>query len=149
MEKNFLIVLYDNQPNTQPVKMHAKGYEHVAELISHCKFLLVACGAGFSADSGLPVYSDVANINSYKQLGLTYHDLARPSIMLNGENEDDAQLFFGFWGHCSNMYRETEPHEGYRIIKKWADEISERFNHLQSNFKQFQVTFLRENFSRE
>jgi hypothetical protein len=38
--------------------------------------------------------------------------------MLDGERQSDAELFFGFWGRCTNMNRETTPREGYLILKK-------------------------------
>jgi NAD-dependent SIR2 family protein deacetylase len=118
----------------------------LAERIQQCKFLLVACGAGFSADSGLPVYADVANIPTYKELDLKYHDLARPSTMLDGEHQSDAELFFGFWGGCTNLYRETLSHEGYSIVKRWRDELDSQ---CTLEFKQFQVTFLKNNYGVE
>ena len=30
-------------------------------------------------------------------------------------------MFYGFWGMCFNDYRDTNPHEGYRILKRWRD----------------------------
>ena len=31
-------------------------------------------------------------------------------------------MFYGFWGRCFNSYRDTPPHEGYSIIRRWRDE---------------------------
>ena len=33
--------------------------------------------------------------------------------------QDDARLFYGFWGSCYADYREKVPHGGYRILEKW------------------------------
>jgi hypothetical protein len=33
------------------------------------------------------------------------------------------QIFYGFWGKCFNDYMETPPHDGYRIVKEWADSL--------------------------
>jgi hypothetical protein len=87
-----------------------------AELLMNADYVLIAAGAGFSADSGLPVYKDIANVDAYKRLGLTYADLCTPDWL-----QRDPDLFFGFWGSCFNDYMDTSPHKGYHICKAWAD----------------------------
>jgi len=87
-----------------------------AELLMNADYVLIAAGAGFSADSGLPVYKDIANVDAYKRLGLTYADLCTPDWL-----QRDPDLFFGFWGSCFNDYMDTSPHRGYYICKAWAD----------------------------
>lgn len=87
-----------------------------AKAISEADVLLLCTGAGFSADSGLAVYDDVAQVPAYKQRGLSYQDLCNPHWL-----HDDPNLFWGFWGQCYNDYRCTAPHEGYAIIDVWAE----------------------------
>merc|ERR550532_2228500 len=87
-----------------------------AKAISEADVLLLCTGAGFSADSGLAVYDDVAQVPAYKQRGLNYQDLCNPHWL-----DADPDLFWGFWGQCYNDYRCTAPHEGYRIIDTWAE----------------------------
>jgi NAD-dependent SIR2 family protein deacetylase len=82
--------------------------------------LLVSAGAGMSADSGLAVYKDIASVPAWRKAGLTYSDLCDPCWL-----DDDPEIFYGFWGSCMNTYMETDPHEGYDIIKRW---ISEQFS---------------------
>lgn len=50
---------------------------------------------GFSADSGLPVYADIANVEKYASRGLTYADLADISLLVR-----DPDLFLDFWQGC-------------------------------------------------
>lgn len=87
-----------------------------AKAISECDFLLVATGAGFSADSGLPTYSEVAQNRVYYHQGIDYADLCRRECL-----ERQPSLFYGFWGSCYNAYQEATPHEGYDILKRWCD----------------------------
>ena len=87
-----------------------------AELLMSADYVLIAAGAGFSADSGLPVYKDIANVEAYKRLKLTYADLCTPDWL-----QRDPEMFFGFWGSCFNDYMDTEPHQGYGICKRWSD----------------------------
>jgi len=80
--------------------------------------LLFTSGAGMSADSGLPVFKDIANIEVYRKQNLMYIDLARPDWI-----ENDPHVFYGFWGHNYNSYKDTNPNEGYFIIKSWRDKF--------------------------
>jgi hypothetical protein len=48
--------------------------------------------AGFSADSGLPIYDEIANEPAWTERGLTYGDLCRPSLL-----ETDPEMAYGFW----------------------------------------------------
>jgi len=88
----------------------------VAESLRRADVLLLCAGAGFSADSGLPIYQDIANVKAYQDLGYKYHDICRPEWLSH-----DPEIFYGFWGTCFNDYRQTQPHEGYAIIRKWRD----------------------------
>ena len=55
--------------------------ERAATALANADVLLVATGAGWSADSGLAIYRDVANIEAYRKRGLTYHDLCNPNVL--------------------------------------------------------------------
>ena len=66
--------------------------------------LLVCTGAGWSADSGLAVYKDVADVPAYHERNLTYRDICVPRFL-----DEEPELFYGFWGSCFNDYRETSP----------------------------------------
>jgi len=90
--------------------------EEAARRIAEADVLLLCTGAGFSADSGLAVYADVAEVEAYRVRGLEYHDLCTPKWL-----RDEPELFWGFWGQCFNDYRGTAPHEGYSIVARWAD----------------------------
>ena len=74
-------------------------------------------GAGFSADSGLAVYDDVAKagnwicsvpihtwtqlqVKAYAERELDYMDLCDPKLVYR-----EPPLFWGFWGQCFNDYR--------------------------------------------
>jgi hypothetical protein len=99
-----------------------ESVERAAAAIRQSDAFLLMTGAGWSADSGLAVYADVANIEAYHDRGLTYHDICQPVWL-----QDDPALFYGFWGMCFNDYRNVAPHEGYSIIARWRDQ------HFQPN----------------
>jgi NAD-dependent SIR2 family protein deacetylase len=90
--------------------------KRAAAAIRQSDALLLMTGAGWSADSGLAVYADVACMPAYRERGLTYRDLCDPGWL-----EDEPALFLGFWGTCFNDYRNTVPHEGYQTVARWRD----------------------------
>ncbi|CAK0796708.1 unnamed protein product [Prorocentrum cordatum] len=93
-----------------------EGCRDAAEVLRTADVLLLCTGAGFSADSGLAVYKDIAGLRAYEELGLCYHDICRPEWL-----HSDPELFYGFWGTCYNDYRDTEPHDGYGLVRGWRD----------------------------
>jgi len=93
-----------------------EAYERAAKAIGAADVLLLSTGAGWSADSGLPVYKDIADVAAYEARGLTYHDLCEPHWL-----DDEPSLFHGFWGGCFNDYRDATPHLGYSIVRSWRD----------------------------
>lgn len=96
---------------------YKKQCKKAAKALLNADVLVVITGAGFSADSGLAVYADVARVPAYLKLGVTYQDLCQPHWLSRAPS-----LFYGFWGQCFNDYRDTKPHPGYGIIAKWRDD---------------------------
>ena len=64
-----------------------------ADALLEADVLLLATGAGWSAESGLAVYRDIANVKAYAERDLTYRELCVPSWL-----RDEPSLFWGFWG---------------------------------------------------
>ena len=91
-----------------------------ANAIRSCSALVIATGAGMGVDSGLPDFrGDEGFWNAYppfRELGLSFVDLADPRWF----TQNPAQAW-GFYGHRLELYRRTEPHAGYQILKHWAD----------------------------
>jgi NAD-dependent SIR2 family protein deacetylase len=93
--------------------------DRAAELISGADALLVCAGAGMGVDSGLPDYRGNdgfwTTYPPYARLGLSFAELADPQHFT-----EDPRLAWGFYGHRLDLYRETEPHEGFRILLDWG-----------------------------
>lgn len=88
-----------------------------ANAIAEADVLLFCTGAGWSADSGLAVYNDIAKIAGYARRDLDYGDICLPNWLYK-----DPDLFYGFWGMCFNNYRKAQPHEGYGLVRRWKEE---------------------------
>jgi len=81
--------------------------------------MVIAAGAGMGVDSGLPDFRGNDGFwNAYppfRQLGLKFTDLANPDWFAN-----DPPLAWGFYGHRYNLYKRTQPHAGFQILRQWA-----------------------------
>jgi hypothetical protein len=97
---------------------NAELYERAATALLNADYVLVCAGAGFSADSGLPVYKDVADTPAYRAMGVTYGDLCTPQWA-----RQDPEIFFGFWFSCFNKYHAAHPHPGYATIRRWCSDV--------------------------
>lgn len=97
-------------------------FARAAEAIRNATALIVTAGAGMGVDSGLPDFrGDRGFWNAYpmyERLGLSFVQAANPTHF-----EEDPAFGWGFYGHRTNLYRQTVPHEGFRIIRRWIDEL--------------------------
>ena len=94
--------------------------QRAASIIRDAEVFVVTAGAGMGVDSGLPDFrGDRGFWNAYpaySRLGLSFADCANPRNF-----SADPSFGWGFYGHRTNLYRATIPHEGFHIIRKWID----------------------------
>lgn len=97
-------------------------FERAAKTINASESLLICAGAGMGVDSGLPDFRGNEGFwNAYPplhRLGISFIEMANPLWF-----ERDPALAWGFYGHRLNLYRETEPHPGFQILKRWAERM--------------------------
>jgi NAD-dependent SIR2 family protein deacetylase len=97
--------------------------ERAALAIRTAEAILIGAGAGMGADSGLPDFRGSGGFwkayPAYARLGLDFVSLATPSWFVN-----DPELAWGFYGHRLMLYRQTEPHDGFAILKRWITRMS-------------------------
>ncbi len=84
--------------------------------IKEAKYLLITAGAGMGVDSGLPDFRGNEGFwRAYpiaKKLGLNFQALANPTWF-----DINPSLAWAFYGHRLNLYRNTTPHEGFKVLK--------------------------------
>jgi len=94
-----------------------------AAAIRNARVIIVTAGAGMGVDSGLPDFrGDHGFWNAYplyRRLGLSFVQAANPEHF-----ERDPPFGWGFYGHRTNLYRATLPHEGFQLIRKWISEFN-------------------------
>lgn len=95
------------------------NFQNAAAAIREADAILITAGAGMGVDSDLPDFRGNEGFwrayPIFSQLGLGFQQLANPQWF-----QDDAELAWGFYGHRLNLYRETAPHDGFRILHEWA-----------------------------
>ena len=106
--------------------------ERAAKAIREAEAFVITAGAGMGVDSGLPDFrGDHGFWNAYPmyaRLGLSFVDCANPEHF-----ERDPAFGWGFYGHRTNLYRATVPHEGFRIIRRWIERNSAEYFVVTSN----------------
>nr|VFJ53124.1 MAG: NAD-dependent protein deacetylase, SIR2 family [Candidatus Kentron sp. FW]VFJ63386.1 MAG: NAD-dependent protein deacetylase, SIR2 family [Candidatus Kentron sp. FW] len=108
-----------------------------ARKINRAEAILVGAGAGMGVDSGLPDFrGDEGFWRAYppfRRLGLSFVDVANPAWLAT-----DPKLAWGFYGHRLHLYRDTEPHEGFRILRHWMARAGNGFVFTSNVDGQFQ-----------
>lgn len=103
-----------------------------ATAVRAAKAVVVAAGAGMGVDSGLPDFrGDEGFWNAYppyRRLGLSFVDAANPVHFAR-----DPAFGWGFYGHRTNLYRETVPHRGFFLLQEWADQFGQDLFAVTSN----------------
>lgn len=91
-----------------------------ASAVRAASALLVTAGAGMGVDSGMPDFRGPEGFwrayPPYRSLGLRFEELANPRWF-----RLDPRLAWGFYGHRWNLYRSTQPHAGFSILKRWGE----------------------------
>ena len=96
--------------------------EHAADLISQADALIVAAGAGMGVDSGLPDFRGKDGFwKAYPALGRDQVDFYR--IACPEAFRTQPKRAWGFYGHRLNLYRTTQQHDGFQILKRWGDDM--------------------------
>jgi NAD-dependent SIR2 family protein deacetylase len=97
-------------------------FRQAAEALGAAQALVVTAGAGMGVDSGLPDFRGDSGFwrayPLYARLGLSFVDAANP-----GHFERDPHFGWGFYGHRSNLYRQTIPHAGFALLLGWMKRL--------------------------
>jgi len=106
--------------------------ERAAAAIASARGLIIGAGAGMGVDSGLPDFRGTKGFwKAYPpmaELGLDFSDMANPHWFSR-----DPKLAWGFYGHRLNLYRKTQPHRGFELLKRWGEGMPEGLFVFTSN----------------
>ncbi|WP_246043724.1 SIR2 family NAD-dependent protein deacylase [Geomonas edaphica] len=97
----------------------AAAFREGAAFLAAAQALVVTAGAGMGVDSGLPDFRGDTGFwrayPLYQRLGISFVDAANPDHF-----EHDPAFGWGFYGHRTNLYRDTVPHAGFALLLEWA-----------------------------
>ncbi len=107
-------------------------YPRCAELIDHADGLLITAGAGMGVDSGLPDFRGPQGFwGAYPALGrarIRFEGIASPAAF-----KTHPRLAWGFYGHRLTLYRTTVPHEGFSILRRIGERLTNGYFVFTSN----------------
>lgn len=100
--------------------IHSRNIERAARLIDGAEIMVFVTGAGMGVDSGLPDFRGTDGFwTAYPALGrqrIEFSSIARPSAF-----REQPRLAWGFYGHRMLLYRQTKPHVGFDLLRKWGE----------------------------
>jgi len=96
--------------------------EQAARLIASADGLLILAGAGMGVDSGLPDFRGNEGFwKAYPALaksGIQFTSIASPYAF-----KSNPKQAWGFYGHRLDLYRKTQPHAGFEILRSIATQM--------------------------
>lgn len=106
--------------------------ERAANILEQADCIIIAAGAGMGVDSGLPDFRGTAGFwkayPALKEAGIEFTSIAAPQTFIS-----NPRRAWGFYGHRLALYRNTIPHDGFHILKKWADNLDFGYSVFTSN----------------
>lgn len=104
----------------QDVATSADLLDVAARDIERADALVITAGAGMGVDSGLPDFRGTEGFwrayPPFARLGLRFDQVASPTHF-----SDDPSLAWGFYGHRWHLYRDTRPHRGFGVLRRWLE----------------------------
>ena len=104
-------------------QMNTTKFSLAAEYIANADGLLITAGAGMGVDSGLPDFRGTEGFwQAYPALGqaqIAFEEIANPYYF-----QTDPTLAWGFYGHRLALYRRTQPHAGFGLLREIAANLS-------------------------
>jgi NAD-dependent SIR2 family protein deacetylase len=110
-------------------------YEEISkakEVIKKAKAILITAGAGMGVDSGLPDFRGKEGFwKAYpiiEKLDLDFVSMANPKWFF-----ENPKLAWAFYGHRLNLYRNTIPHKGFKLLLELVKRKNDNYFIFTSN----------------
>jgi len=105
--------------------------------LKEADYVIITAGAGMGVDSGLPDFRGNEGFwRAYpplKKLNIDFVSMANPMWF-----RENPKLAWAFYGHRLNLYRNTTPHEGFRLLLEYAKSKKDYFVFTSNVDGQFQ-----------
>ena len=119
--------------------------DEIKQIIAEAEAILITAGAGMGVDSGLPDFRGKEGFwKAYpiaQKLNLSFHELANPKWFYM-----NPKLAWAFYGHRYNLYKNTIPHDGFKMLLDLVKSKNDNYFIFTSNVDgQFQKAGFDEN----
>jgi NAD-dependent SIR2 family protein deacetylase len=118
-------------PDLLPTSMD-RLFEQAAAIIEQADALIIAAGAGIGVDSGLPDFRGNEGFwrayPALREAQLEFHSIASPQAFRTRPSRA-----WGFYGHRLSLYRDTAPHSGFAMLKRWGEQMPNGYSIFTSN----------------
>lgn len=109
-----------------------KTMEEAKKIVQESTAVLITAGAGMGVDSGLPDFrGDDGFWKAYppmKKLNIYFYQMANYTLFMA-----NPSFAWGFYGHRLNLYRNTVPHAGFKILLDLAQAKADGYFIFTSN----------------
>lgn len=109
-----------------------KAISTAAEFVANADAIIIAAGAGMGVDSGLPDFRGNEGFwKAYPALAaanINFTSIASPTAF-----QKNIKRAWGFYGHRLNLYRNTNPHAGFDLLRQWGEQKSVGYQVFTSN----------------
>ncbi|MDF1878392.1 hypothetical protein JHD46_01920 [Sulfurimonas sp. SAG-AH-194-C20] len=109
-----------------------KQIEQAKQFIEEADAILITAGAGMGVDSGLPDFRGNEGFwkeyPAIKNLGIGFESMANPKWF-----DTNPKLAWAFYGHRFNLYNETVPHSGFKMLSDFVKEKDDEYFVFTSN----------------
>ena len=96
--------------------------EQARAVCREAEALFITAGAGMGVDSGLPDFRGTEGFwkayPPYRHLGFNFMEMANPARFSH-----DPEVGWGFYGHRLHLYRDTQPHDGFRQLLEFGNSL--------------------------
>ena len=104
----------------------------ISKAIIRNNALLITAGAGMGVDSGLPNFRGKEGLWKeypyFKKVNMSFTDAANPYFFSSKPNK-----FWFFYGHRYNIYKEKQPHEGFRVLLDICNNLKDKKYHVYTS----------------
>ena len=104
------------------IKLSPDKIQQLKKLFSQADSLIFSAGAGMGVDSGLPDFRGNQGMwKAYPKLGRQNFDFTQIANPVAFHSQ--PKLAWGFYGQRLALYRETQPHQGFQLLKQLAEKL--------------------------
>lgn len=124
------MLLFAKYTKAQQIMKTEEQYKTVAQRLKQADILVVNAGAGMSVDSGMPDFRGKSGLwgNVENNTGKRIFETVNPKNLLQ-----NPEIVWNIFSKRLDLYTNTTPHNGYKLILKWIKVLKLPYFIITSN----------------